>query len=190
MLKAALGAVLLSGVMTVGLARADEFRLTSPDVTEGGKIKAEQILRGLGCNGGNISPALHWSGAPPGTKSFAVTLFDPDAEVGRGWWHWIIYDIPANVTELPKNAGSIKLGLAPKGSIQTATDFGTPGYGGPCPPKGDDEHRYIFKLYALDCDKLPAKRESVAIPMHLHFHSLAQATLTGVYDRPGTSSTP
>lgn len=190
MRKTAIGAVLVSSIVAAGTARASDLHLTSPDVTEGGKLKAEQVLRGLGCTGGNISPALRWNGAPAGTKSFAVTMFDPDAEVGKGWWHWIIYDIPPNVTELPKNAGNAKQRLAPKGSIQTATDFGTPGYGGPCPPKGDDEHRYVFKVYALDCDKLPAKRESVAIPLHLHFHSLAQATLIGVYSRPGNSSIP
>lgn len=190
MRKAVFGAVLVSAIAATGLARADDLRLTSPDVTEGGTLKPEQVLHGSGCTGANISPALQWTGAPAGTKSFAITMFDPDADVGKGWWHWIIYDIPANVTGLPKNAGNIKQRLAPKGSIQTATDFGTPGYGGPCPPKGDDEHRYVFKLYALDCDKLPTKPESAAIPLHLHFHSLARATLIGVYSRPGSASSP
>ena len=175
--------------LAVASARADDFRLTSPDLSEGHRIKAEQ-LNGAGCNGGNISPALAWSGAPAGTKSFAVTLFDPDAEVGKGWWHWIIYDIPPTVTALPKNAGNPERQLAPQGSVQAESDTGSPGYGGPCPPKGDDEHRYVFKIYALDTDKLPAPPGSPAIPLHLHFHSLAQATLIGLYSRPGNSVTP
>lgn len=115
MRKIAVGAVLVSGIVAAGIAWADELRVTSTDVTEGGKIKTEQVLKGSGCTGGDISPALRWSGAPAGTKSFAVTMFDPDAEVGKGWWHWIIYDIPPNVTGLPKNAGDTKRRLAPKG---------------------------------------------------------------------------
>ena len=190
MQRIAIGAVMACSLLVGFAARAEEFRLTSPDISEGGTIKAEQLNKGSGCTGGNISPALRWSGAPPGTKSFAITLFDPDAFSSSGWWHWIIIDIPANVTELPKNAGDPKRHLAPKGSLQTKTDFGTPGYGGPCPPTGDDEHRYVFKIYALKVDKLPVKPESGAIPLHLHFHSLAQATLSGVYSRPGGKIVP
>lgn len=185
--------LLVGAVLGVSLAlpsaRAADFLLSSPDLTDGGRIKPEQ-LDGVGCNGANVSPALAWSGAPPGTKSFAVTLFDPDAEIGKGWWHWIIYDIPATVTALPRNAGSPEQRLAPDGSVQAENDADSPGYGGPCPPKGDDEHRYVFKVYALDSEKLPAPAGSPAIPLHLHFHSLAQATLTGLYGRPGRARTP
>ena len=188
MRKLLVGTVLAAALATPS-AHAQDFRLTSPDLAEGGRIKAEQ-LNGAGCNGANVSPALEWSGAPSGTKSYAITLFDPDAEVGRGWWHWIIYDIPASVTALPRNAGDPERRLAPASSVQADTDAGTPGYGGPCPPKGDDEHRYVFKVYALDTDKLPAPAGSPAIPLHLHFHSLAQATLTGLYSRPGNARTP
>jgi Raf kinase inhibitor-like YbhB/YbcL family protein len=183
-----IGAVVAAS-LTAPCARAQEFRLTSPDLAEGGRFKVEQ-LNAPGCNGANVSPALAWSGAPAGTRSFAVTLFDPDAEVGKGWWHWIIYDIPPTVTALPKNAGNPEQGLAPAGSVQAESDAGAPGYGGPCPPKGDDEHRYVFKVYALDTSKLPAPPGSPAIPLHLHFHSLAQATLTGTYSRPGRALTP
>jgi Raf kinase inhibitor-like YbhB/YbcL family protein len=186
----AIGVVLASGIFAAGSASADGFRLASPDLAEGDRFRAEQVSAGSGCSGGNVSPALQWSGAPAGTKSFAVTMFDPDAEIGRGWWHWIIYDIPANVSGLSKGAGDPEHRLAPEGSLQTATDSGNPGYGGPCPPQGDDEHRYVFKVYALDVEKLPAKQESVMIPLHLHFHSLAQATLIGVYSRPGRALTP
>lgn len=184
--------LLVGAVIAVSLAmpaaRAGDFRLTSPDLAEGGRIKPEQLSNAAGCSGGNISPALEWTGAPTGTKSFAITLFDPDAEVGKGWWHWIIYDIPPTVTALPKNAGNSEQRLAPEGSVQGESDGGTPGYGGPCPPRGDDEHRYVFKIYALDTDKLPAPADSPAIPLHLHFHSLAQATLIGLYSRPGRAA--
>lgn len=179
------------GLATAGAAaNAEGFRLTSPDVAEGGKIGVEQLSNGSGCNGGNVSPALAWSGAPAGTKSFAVTLFDPDADVGKGRWHWIIYDIPATAGGLPKNAGDPHGRAAPAGSVQGESDLEVQGYGGPCPPRGDDEHRYVFKAYALDVEKLPAEPESVAIPLHLHFHSLAQATLTTVYSRPGRAYKP
>lgn len=170
-----------------GIANADSFQLNSPDVTEGGRVNAEQVANSSGCKGSNISPALTWTGAPAGTKSFAVTLFDPDAEVGKGRWHWIIYDIPPSAGGLPKNAGDPGGHAAPEGSVQGEGDFDAPGYGGPCPPRGDEEHRYVFKVYALDVDKLPTKPDSVALPLHLHFHSLAQATLTTVYSRPGRS---
>ena len=185
----ALAATALAASASLSLA-AEPFRLTSPDIAEGGTISAEQVLNAAGCTGANLSPALAWSGAPAGTKSFAVTMFDPDAQIGRGWWHWIIYDIPGTATGLPKGAGNPAHGLAPPGSIQTETDFGTPGYGGPCPPKGDDDHRFVFKVYALDTAKLPVSPRSVAIPLHLHFHSLAQATLIGLYSRPGGALTP
>ena len=185
-----IAAVLVFGMLGFDAAQAEDFRLTSPDVADGGTIKVGQVYKGSGCTGANVSPALRWSGAPAAAKSFAVTLFDPDAPTGSGWWHWIIYDIPANVTALPRNAGDPRRRLAPRGSVQTRSDFGTPGYGGPCPPKGDDEHRYMFKVYALDVAKLPVKPDSMAIPLHLHFHSLAQAILTGTYARAGGSYVP
>ncbi len=125
------GALLALGVLAAGPANAQGFTLTSPDVTEGGTIKAQQVFNEGGCTGNDISPALNWSGAPAGTKSFAVTLFDPDAPTGSGFWHWSIFDIPATATGLAKNAGNLKAHLAPKGSIQVRNDYGGPGYGGP-----------------------------------------------------------
>src|SRR6202521_3608641 len=97
---------------------------------------------GFRCDGTNQSPHLAWSGAPAGTKSFAVTCYDPDAPTGSGFWHWVVINIPPDVTELPLDAGNLKAGDAPKGAIQSRTDFGVPGYGGPCPPQGDPPHHY------------------------------------------------
>ncbi len=149
---------------------AGEFVVTSPQIKEGGRISDEQVFNGFGCQGGNASPALHWKGAPEGTKSFAVTVYDPDAPTGSGWWHWVIFNIPANVNSLSKNAGNPQANLALAGSIQSKTDFGKPGYGGPCPPSGDKPHRYLFTVYALKTDKLPLDENAPAAMVGYYLH--------------------
>jgi Raf kinase inhibitor-like YbhB/YbcL family protein len=179
-------ALSLAAVLTLpGSAHAAGLKLTSPDVSDKGTVKAEHVLNSFGCTGSNISPELSWSGAPAATKSFAVTVYDPDAPTGSGWWHWVIANIPAAVTSLPKNAGDPKADLAPKGSVQSRTDFGTPGYGGPCPPQGDKPHRYVFTVFAVDTDALPVQAEASAafVGFNLHFHTLAKASLTARYGR-------
>jgi Raf kinase inhibitor-like YbhB/YbcL family protein len=183
MKTSALAILVFAGTLAAGGARAQTFTVSSPDFTDGGTIANAQVYKGFGCTGDNTSPELDWSGAPAGTKSFAVTDYDPDAPTGSGWWHWVIVNIPASVTKLPKNAGSTSAKLAPKMSLQIRTDFGTPGYGGPCPPKGDAAHHYIFTVYALDTDKLPVKADASAafVGFNLHFHTLAKATMTGTY---------
>jgi Raf kinase inhibitor-like YbhB/YbcL family protein len=180
-----LAILVLAGTLAAGGARAQTFTVSSPDFSEGGTIASTQVYKGFGCTGDNISPELNWSGAPAGTKSFAVTDYDPDAPTGSGWWHWLVVNIPPSVTKLPKNAGNPAAKLAPKTSIQTRTDFGTAGYGGPCPPKGDSPHHYIFTVYALDTDKLPVNVNSSAafVGFNLHFHTLGKATMTGTYGR-------
>lgn len=168
----------------VGSANAaDTLTLTSPDIKPGATIADEQVYSGFGCTGKSISPALSWSGAPQGTKSFALSVYDPDAPTGSGFWHWVIFNIPADVTSLPKGAGDPKSDAAPKGAVQSRTDFGVPGYGGPCPPKGDAPHHYIFTIFAVDTDKLgPDENASAAfVGFNLHFHTLAKATLTGTW---------
>jgi Raf kinase inhibitor-like YbhB/YbcL family protein len=177
---AAFAAVSLMATATVSAAG---FKLTSPDVSEKGMIKAEHVFSGFGCTGNNISPALSWSGAPAAAKSFAVTVYDPDAPTGSGWWHWVIVNLPASTTSLDKNAGDTKADLAPKGSLQIRTDFGTPGYGGPCPPKGDKPHRYVFTVFAVDADTLPvdASASAAAVGFNLHFHTVAKASFTAHY---------
>ncbi len=168
-------------------ANAQGMTLTSPDIKEGGAIANEQVFKGFGCSGDNISPALAWSGAPANTKSFALTIYDPDAPTGSGWWHWVVYNIPAGTSSLPKDAGDVSKGLMPKGAIQSRTDFGSTGYGGPCPPPGDKPHRYQITIFAVDVDQLPDAKDDSASPalvgFDLHFHTLAKATLTGLYGR-------
>lgn len=132
------------------------------------------------CGGDNRSPALDWSGAPAGTKSFALTLFDPDAGGGHGFWHWVVLDIPVEQTYLPEDAGSGA--TLPAGAVQSTNDFGEAGYGGACPPAGSGAHHYVFTLYAMGMSKVPATRASVAAA-YLKAHALATATLTALYRR-------
>ena len=166
-------------------ANAQNLTLTSADIKEGATIANEQALNGFGCSGGNLSPALNWSGAPAGTRSFAVNMFDPDAPTGSGFWHWVVFNIPPGTTSFAKGAGDVKKKLMPKGAIQSRTDLGTDGYGGPCPPAGDKPHRYQITVFAVDVDKLPfAKNHNASgamVGFDLHFHTLAKATLTGVF---------
>lgn len=164
---------------------ASGFVVTSPQVHENGKITEEQVFNSFGCTGGNVSPALTWRGAPAGTKSFAVTVYDPDAPTGSGWWHWVIFNIPANVTALAKDAGNPQASLAPPGSIQSRTDFGKPGYGGPCPPTGDKPHRYQFTVYALKTDKLPLDENAPAamLGFYLHQNLIKKSVLKAQYGR-------
>ena len=124
------------GVSALGSSAVNALNmtLTSSDIKEGATIVNEQVFKGFGCTGSNISPTLSWSGAPSGTKSFAVTIYDPDAPTGSGWW----------------------------GAIQSRTDFGADGYGGPCPPTGDKPHHYQITVFAVDVDKLPDAKNDAA----------------------------
>ena len=166
---------------------AGKFTLESVEIKPGGKIAEAQVYKGFGCEGGNVSPSLLWKNAPAGTKSFAITVYDPDAPTGSGWWHWVVFNIPPGTTSLPKGAGDVKKKLMPKGAIQSRTDFGTAGYGGPCPPPGDKPHRYQITVFAVDVDKLPnAKNDAASAALagfDLGSHTLAKATLTGLYGR-------
>lgn len=173
---------LLMTIATSGLAA--EFRLSSPTVKDGATIGREQVYNGFGCTGANISPELQWENAPAGTRSFAVTVFDPDAP-GSGWWHWLIFNIPASVSRLVAGAGTVKGGAAPKGSLQSVTDFETPGYGGPCPPEGDQPHRYVFTVYALKVDRVPLKASAggAMVESYLKQNSVGNASFTARYGR-------
>lgn len=166
-------------------ALAAGFTLTSPDVRNGGAIAESHVFNSFGCNGSNQSPALSWSGAPAGTRSFAVTVYDPDAPTGSGWWHWVVFNIPASVKQLPRNAGDAQGQGLPAGSTQSRTDFGKPGYGGPCPPAGDKPHRYQFTVYALKTDKLPLDETAPAamVGFYLRQNVIKTAVLNANYGR-------
>jgi Raf kinase inhibitor-like YbhB/YbcL family protein len=164
---------------------AAQFSLESPAFKKGAMLGMEQVFSGFGCTGKNISPALKWKNAPKDTKSFALTCYDPDAPTGSGWWHWVVYNIPAGTDSLAANAGNPDLNLAPAGSIQNTTDFGAKGYGGPCPPAHDKPHRYIFTLHALKVDKLdiPQGATAALVGFYIYQNTIAKTTLTGLYGR-------
>jgi Raf kinase inhibitor-like YbhB/YbcL family protein len=175
----------LAAVATVGAQKTGTFTVTSLEVHAGQMIPNAQVFNGMGCSGNNISPALDWHGAPANTKSYAVTVYDPDAPTGSGWWHWVVYNIPASTTKLAAGAGDPKKNLLPAGASQGNTDFGSPGYGGACPPKGDKPHHYHFTVFALDTDKLdiPAGATAANVGFNLHAHTIAKAELTALYGR-------
>ena len=181
---AVLWGVVLSTLPGATLA-ADAFTLESPQVKPNSTIANAQVFKGEGCDGSNVSPALAWKNAPAGTKSFAVTVYDPDAPTGSGWWHWVVFNIPPDVTSLPLGVGNPASGQTPKGAVQSKTDFGKPGYGGPCPPQGDKPHRYIFTVYALKVDKIDADASAsgAMVGSLLNSNKLATASFTATYGR-------
>lgn len=160
------------------------FALVSPDLPSGQTVGHAQLFNGRGCSGQNLSPALEWSNAPARTRSLAVTLYDLDTPTGKGCWHWVMYNIPPNVSRLPAGAGDPSRALMP-GVTHGNTDFGRPGYIGPCPPVGDKPHRYIVTVHALDVDRLdvPANATAAFIGFTIGAHRLASATLTCKYGR-------
>lgn len=166
-------------------AAPSRFRLSSPDFKANGPIQMEQVFGGFGCTGQNISPALAWSGAPAGTKSFALLVHDPDAPTGgAGWWHWLMLNIPATVSGLAKDAGRGDGAKLPTGAVQVNTDFGGPGWGGPCPPVGDKAHRYNFTLYALKTERLDVSGASASLAGYMvNGNAIARATLAGKFAR-------
>lgn len=179
-----LAALTMAAAQTSKAGGGGKFTLSSPDITEGKTIAAAQVFNQFGCTGGNISPALSWSNAPAGTQSFALLMHDPDAPTGSGWWHWVVYNIPAGATSLPAGAGDPKKSLMPAGTIQGRTDYGSVGYGGPCPPPGKP-HRYYLRLYALKVAKLevPADASPALIGFNVNAAALGKAELMGLYGR-------
>ena len=183
MKKTLLAAALLSAA---SLAQAAGFTLTSPDIKPNSTIDKKFEFNGFGCAGENKSPALKWSGAPKDAKSFAVTVYDPDAPTGSGWWHWSVVNIPADVTELPPDAGAVGGANLPKGATAVRSDFGAAGWGGVCPPQGDKPHRYIFTVYALKTDKLdlPPDAAGALAGFMINANQIGKASFSAKYGRP------
>lgn len=173
----------LSLIFSTTLFGQKTFTLTSKEL--GGEATKTQEFNGFGCSGDNQSPQLSWKNAPEGTKSFAITMYDPDAPTGSGFWHWVIFDIPANVNELVTNVGNVKANLAPKGAIQSITDYGIKGFGGPCPPVGHGLHQYIITVYALKADKLGLDENinPAIVGFNLWNQALAKASIVAYYKR-------
>lgn len=160
------------------------FTVVSEDVTDGAGLKDAQVQAA-----GNTSPHLRWEGFPPGTKSFAVSCFDPDAPTGSGFWHWSVFDIPASVTELPAGAGTGDFAGLPPGAVQVRNDAGTRDFTGAAPPPGDGPHRYVFTVFAVGEDALgpDADATPAAVGFNLRFKAIARAHLIGEYEVPGSA---
>jgi Raf kinase inhibitor-like YbhB/YbcL family protein len=176
-MKTALAALALAfAAMPAAAMPAVAMTLTSGEMRDGASLALAQVYGK--CGGGNISPSLEWRDAPAAAKSFAVTVFDPDAKPD-GWWHWIVFDIPANAAALARG------GPLPAGTVQGTNDFGEAGYGGACPPAGSGLHHYRFTLWAMDTAKLPFDHsaDGTTIGDYLKKHSLAKAVLTPVLER-------
>lgn len=152
------------------------FTLTSTDFKDGDVLPDTHVKAK-----GDTSPQLAWSGAPEGTKSFAVTCFDPDAPTGSGFWHWTVANIPADVSEIPTG------GPVPSGAVEGRTDYGAPGFGGAAPPPGHGPHRYIFTVFAVDVETLDVTPDNsgAVFGFNLFFHTLAKASITATYENKG-----
>ena len=163
-----------------GQAISGGFYLQSNDIR--GQLNENQVFNGFGCHGKNISPQLSWQDAPAGTKSFAITAYDPDAPTGSGWWHWLVFNLPADTHQLKTGASQHAM---PAGVVESETSFSAQGFGGACPPAGDKPHRYIFTVYALDVKKIEQNADAKAelIGFILNSHTLAKASIIAYYGR-------
>jgi Raf kinase inhibitor-like YbhB/YbcL family protein len=158
---ALLSAALLSAAAAASATPARHFVLWSPDPLVAEHMPETYIANASGCTGRNASPPLQWKGAPKGTLSYVVTLFDRDERsTPSGWWHWVVYDIPKDVDSLYIGAGALHSQVLPPPTLQGRSDGGEEAYQGPCPPKGDPPHRYVFTVYALKVAKLPVPEDS------------------------------
>jgi Raf kinase inhibitor-like YbhB/YbcL family protein len=177
--------LLMLSALTSLTVHAADFKLSSSDIKPGATLGNDQVFNSFGCTGNNISPQLSWRGAPAGAQSYAVTVYDPDAPTGSGWWHWVVINIPASATGLAHGAGTADGKALPMGSQQVRTDFGALGFGGACPPAGDKPHRYIFTVYALKTAKLDVAADATAAlaGYMIHGNMLGKATLTAMYGR-------
>ncbi|MAD97392.1 MAG: YbhB/YbcL family Raf kinase inhibitor-like protein [Flavobacteriaceae bacterium] len=168
---------------TNNLKSLETFTLSSNDL--GGQFDNSQQFDGFGCDGNNISPQLSWANAPEGTKSFAITMYDPDAPTGSGWWHWLVFNIPANINELATGAGNTASGLAPSVCVQSINDYGMKGYGGPCPPAGHGLHQYIITVHALSVEKLDLddNTNAAVVGFNIWANTLGKASIISYFKK-------
>ncbi|QPZ38759.1 YbhB/YbcL family Raf kinase inhibitor-like protein [Paramicrobacterium chengjingii] len=169
------------------LDEVPEFTVESDDLDPDLPLKAPQYSSDAG--GSDVSPHLDWSEFPPETKSFAVTAFDPDAPTGSGFWHWAVFNIPAEVTSLPSGAGSPDSGMLPSGAVTLPNELREPSFTGAAPPEGTGVHRYYFVVHAVDVPSLDVDTQSTpaVLGFNLHFHTLARGILKGVGEFGGAA---
>lgn len=160
------------------------FTVTSTDVRDGESLPTAQLSGVFGAGGEDVSPQLSWSGFPAGTKAFAVTMYDPDAPTGSGFWHWAVANIPADVTTLATNAGAHDKNRLPPGAFHLRNDAGRASYLGAAPPAGHGQHRYFIVVHAIDTDALgvDANATPAILGFNLAFHTLARAVINPVYE--------
>jgi Raf kinase inhibitor-like YbhB/YbcL family protein len=170
-------AILVSATLFPFAANAADFQLQVNG--DHGRLPASSSYHGFGCTGENRAPAMHWQNPPAGTRSFALTVYDPDAPTGKGWWHWAVVNLPASANGLPLG------GALPAGAVTLRNDYGDTNWGGPCPPEGDAPHHYVFTLYALDAPRLdvPDGASAAWVESAIHGHALGKAQVTLTYGR-------
>ncbi len=170
--------IILALCIVSGLLMAEGLTLKSDNLE--GQLSMNEVFDGFGCTGKNISPELHWNGVPKAAKSLALTVYDPDAPTGSGWWHWLVFNIDVSTQGFSKG-----IDLSNSGAVQSMTDFGTTGFGGACPPKGDKAHRYIFTIHALDVEKLDLKADAnpALVGYYINAHTISKASLIAYYGR-------
>ena len=170
-------AVLFAFSVVTAIAGNFSLQVDATDAT--GHIAQKHTFNGFGCTGKNLAPAMHWLGVPAGTRSFAITVYDPDAPTGSGWWHWVVINLPVSTHSLPEG------GALPSGARGVHNDFGTTTWGGPCPPVGDKPHHYVFTVYALDVPQLdvPENATAALAGFMVHGHVLGKAQQTLTYGR-------
>ncbi len=160
------------------LVWAEGLTLESKDLS--GQLSINEVFNGFGCSGKNISPQLNWSGVPKEAKSLALTVYDPDAPTGSGWWHWLVFNIDTKTKGFDSGVD-----LSKSGVVESMTDFGKSGFGGACPPQGDKAHRYIFTIHALDIDKLDLSADAnpALVGYYINAHTISKASLISYYAR-------
>ncbi len=179
-MKSILVLILLIPVLSFNVNAESIFTLSSPSFDDGAKLPLKQVANFNDCKGNNDSPALEWTDGPRGTLSYAVTVYDPDAPSGSGWWHWILFNIPSDVTSLKE-----EMHVFPPGSIQARNDYGDSKYGGACPPKGSKPHRYLITVFALKVKKIPLNKDAsgAMVGFYIQKNALAKASITATYSR-------
>jgi Raf kinase inhibitor-like YbhB/YbcL family protein len=165
------------------LPKLPTFTLTSDSVTDGQPLANDQVSGIMGAGGEDVSPQLSWSGFPEETKSFAVTVYDPDAPTASGFWHWAVADLPASVTELAANAGDG--GELPGGAVTLANDAGLQRYIGAAPPPGHGVHRYYIVVHAVGVESLglPDGATPAYLGFNLFQQAIARAIIHGTYEQ-------
>ncbi len=171
--------------LTILAAPASAFEISSSAIESGGTVPDQNVANGFGCTGGNMSIPVTFKDVPADAKSLALTMYDPDAPTGSGFWHWLVVNMPPSTTGLDEGAGEPGNAKMPEGSVQARGDAGVSGYFGPCPPEGDAPHHYILTVFAVDTDKLDigADTSGAVVGFMLHFHTIDKASVTYLYGR-------